>query len=65
MTFLAIFLILYGVLLFYLTLSKAPFIFKNFKVKAMIQKLGKNVTMFILYVLSIAFFVAGLLILNP
>jgi energy-converting hydrogenase Eha subunit G len=65
MNFLAIFLIVYGVLLMYLTLTKAPFIFKNFKVKAMIQKLGYPVTISILIGVSILFFVAGLLILQP
>ena len=65
MTYLAIFLIVYGVLLLYLTLTKAPFIFKNFKVKAMIQKLGQRVTMILLFSISILFLVAGLIILNP
>ena len=64
MIYLGLFLTIYGILLLYLTLSKSSFIFKNFKVKALTNKMGEKNTFYFLLILSIISLLGGIYLIQ-
>jgi len=63
MVYLGAFLIVYGILMLYLTLTKSALLFKNFKVKAIASKLGEKHTFIMLFALGLLCLVGGILLI--
>lgn len=63
MYYLAIFLIVYGAFLLIGMFLQFPFLYNNFKSKAMIQKMGKKAYQWLLFGLAVIFIVAGILMI--
>lgn len=63
MYYLAVFLIVYGAFLLIGMFLQFPFLYNNFKSKAMIQKMGKKAFQWILFGLAVIFIVVGILIM--
>lgn len=63
MIYFGAFLIVYGILMLYLTLTKSALLFKNFKVKTIVKKLGEKNTFIVLLTLGLLCLVGGILLI--
>lgn len=63
MYYLAIFLIVYGAFLLMGMLLQFPFLYNNFKSKAMIQKMGKKGFQIMLFILAVIFIAVGIIVM--